>query len=276
VKEPHFFDLDTSKSFKLSLQTYLSLFTGADPVLHKAVGEGSTGYLYSKVAVSGILEFNPDARLIVMLRNPVDLVQAWHSEMYFEGVENIREFETAWRLEDARRRGKSIPHSCWEPKKLYYSEWGKLGDQVERLFSIAAREHVKIILFDDFVADTKRVYEEVLAFLGVPSDGRTDFPPVHESRSLRHPRLQRGLIFMANHFRRIRAASGLNLALGLGLFPKLLLLNSKPARRKSISPVLQAELSGFYREDVRKLSQLLGRDLSHWVAKAPTLQDPSP
>ena len=93
VKEPHFFDLDTSKRLKLDLQTYLSLFAKARPELHIAVGEGSTGYLFSKVAVSEILKFNPDSKFIVMLRNPVDLVQAWHSEMYFEGVENIRDFE---------------------------------------------------------------------------------------------------------------------------------------------------------------------------------------
>jgi hypothetical protein len=268
VKEPHFFDLDTSKRLKLNIQTYLSLFSDAQPGLHKAVGEASTGYLFSKVAVSEILKFNPNSKFIVMLRNPVDLVQAWHSEMYFEGIENVRDFESAWNLEHARRHGRSIPSPCWEPKKLFYSEWGKLGDQMERLFAIVSRDRLKVILFDDFVADTKGVYEEVLLFLGLPSDGRDDFHTVNENRTLRYPRLQRSFAFTVNYFRRIRVVSGLRLRWGLGLSQKFLLLNSKPTNRKGISLELRAELIDFFRKDIHKLSQLLERDLSHWIGKS--------
>jgi hypothetical protein len=267
VKEPHFFDLDTSTRVKAGLQTYLSLFSDAQPDVHKAVGEGSTGYLFSKVAVSEILKFNPDSKFIVMLRNPVDLVHAWHSEMYYEGVEDVRDFESAWKLEGERRRGKCIPYPCWEPKKLFYSEWGKLGDQVERLFSVAARDRLKVIVFDDFVADTRHVYEQVLSFLEVPLDGKDDFATVNESRVLRYPWLQRRLAFTANQARRIRAVSGLNLKWGCGLSQRLFLMNSKPSPRRSISPELRAELNEFFQEDVQKLSKLLGRDLSYWVAK---------
>ncbi len=267
IKEPHFFDLDCSNQLKLNLQTYLSLFSEAEPDLHKAVGEGSTGYLFSKVAVPEILKFNPNSKFIVILRNPVELVQSWHSEMYFEGVENVADFEKAWKLERERRQGRNIPSPCWEPKKLFYSEWGKLGDQVERLLAAVRRDRLKLILFDDFVADTKGVYEEVLSFLGVPLDGRKDFQVVNENKTLRFPWLQRNLAFTANHFRRLRVVSGLKLNLGSGVSHKLLHLNSRPITRKRISPELRAELADFFREDVQKLSKLLGRDLSHWVAK---------
>lgn len=273
VKEPHFFDLDTSKRLKTDLQTYLALFSEAEPDVHIAVGEGSTGYLFSKVAASEILKFNPNSKFIVMLRNPVELVQAWHSEMYYEGVENISDFESAWRLEPERRHGRSIPKPCWEPKKLFYSEWGKLGDQMERLLSVVPRDRLKIILFDDFVADTKGVYEEVLSFLEVPLDGKKDFETVNESRTLRYAWLQRSLAFAANHFRRMRAASGWKLKWGLGLSQKLLLLNSRPSARKRISAGLHAELANVFREDVQKLSKLLDRDLSYWVAKSANLNE---
>jgi 1,2-diacylglycerol 3-alpha-glucosyltransferase len=266
VKEPHFFDLDTSKRLKIKLPTYLSLFSDAKPEVHKAVGEGSTGYLFSKVAVREILKFNPDAKFIVMLRNPVELVQSWHSEMYFEGVENIIEFEKAWRLEPERRNGRNIPGACWEPKKLFYSEWGKLGDQMERVCSIVPKDRLKVIMFDDFVRNTKGVYEDVLSFLGVPLEGRNDFHAVNENKSLRYPWLQRSLAFTANHFRRVRVATGLNLNLGGGLSQRLLILNSKPAARKRISPELREELANFFREDIQKLARLLDRDLSHWIS----------
>ena len=136
---------------------------------------------------------------------------------------------------------------------------------MERLFSVVDRDTLKVILFDDFVADTKGVYEDVLSFLGVPLDGKNNFPTVNESKELRYPWLQRNMAFMANQFRWIRVASGLKLSLGFGIFYKLLLLNSKPTVRKRLSPKLHAELADFFREDVQKLSKLLNRDLSHWV-----------
>jgi len=265
VKEPHFFDVDMSKRLRLGLQMYLSLFCKADPALHKAVGEGSTGYLISKVAVSEILKFNVDAKFIVMLRNPVELVQAWHAQMNYEGVENIGDFESAWKLEPERKRGRNIPRNCLEPKQLYYSDWGMLGEQMERLFAVAPRNRVKIVLFDDYVADLKGIYEEVLSFLGVPTDGRNVFPIVNENKVVLFPRLQRLTAYTANHIRRVRIASGLKLGLGVGLFPKMLAFNSKPSPRKPISPALRAELADCFRADIGKLSKLLGRDLSHWV-----------
>jgi len=268
VKEPEFFSFDTQKRVKPNLETYLSLFSEAAPHLHKAVGEGSTGYLFSKVAVSEILKFNPNSKFIVVLRNPVEVVQALHSEMYFWGAENVRDFEKAWRLEEVRRNGRSIPNPWDDPKRLLYSEWARLGEQMERLFSVVHRDSVKVILFDDFVADTKGVYEDVLSFLGVPSDGKNDFPTVNENRALRYPWVQRGLAITFNHLRWILAATGLRWRMRWGLSRKLLLLNANSTTRKRISPELRAELSDFFRDDVRRLSELLGRDLSHWVSKS--------
>ena len=124
VKEPHFFDLDTSKRLKADLPTYLSLFSEAEPDRHKAVGEGSTGYLFSKVAVSEILKFNPNSKFIVMLRNPVELVQAWHSEMYYEGVENISDFEGAWRLERKGAMAGAYPNLAGSRKSSFTQSGG--------------------------------------------------------------------------------------------------------------------------------------------------------
>jgi hypothetical protein len=275
VKEPHFFDSDRPQRVKWSLEKYLSLFSKADPCLHKAVGEGSTGYLHSKVAVSHILKLNPRAKFIAMLRNPIDLVQAWHSQQVFLGIESIRNFERAWRLEGRRRDGESIPRWCPEPKLLFYSEWGKLGDQIERLFSLTDRNNVKVIMFDDFVADPRRIYEGVLEFLEVPSDGRRDFSPANENRGLRYPMLQPGIAFVAYYLRRFRAASGFPLWRGVAIFRRLQSLNSKPALRNSISPMLRAELSDFYREDIQKLSNLLHHDLSSF-ATVPSHKNGSP
>ena len=78
TKEPHFFCTDGYTGVK-TLKQYEKLFEDAKPH-HLAVGEGSTHYLFSKVAVPNILVYNPDARFIVCLRNPVDMAPSLHSE----------------------------------------------------------------------------------------------------------------------------------------------------------------------------------------------------
>ncbi len=266
VKEPHFFDTDMSKSFKLSRTTYLSLFSGAKPDVHQAVGEGSTGYLFSTVAVSNILQFNTEAKFIVMLRNPLELAPAWHSEMFFEGIEEVSDFEEAWNLEPERRMGRKIPVNCVEPKKLLYSEWAKLGDQMERLYVAAPRSKVKVVLFEDLLADTKAAYNDVLSFLGVLPDGRDHFEVHNENKIPKNPTLQRRLAGFINQFRRVRSLTGLKLNLGSGLSDTLLRFNSYSTSRKPVSKAMQGKMAEFFREDVVKLGKLLDRDLSPWLS----------
>jgi len=262
-KEPKYFDLDLSYPVKIDKEAYLDLFSKADPSVHKAIGEGSTSYLFSQRAVAEILKFNPEAKFIVMLRNPVELVQGWHNQCIIAGQEDILDFETAWHAEADRKKGGKIPLLCMEKKNLMYSEWGKLGDQMERLLSTVKKDRLKVILFDDFVSDTEKTYEETLSFLGVPSDGRKIFPKVNERQKIRWPWLQRILRFVGMNVPRIKKKLGLTK--GLGLITKIIALNTASGKRKPLSENMLLELRAFYRDDIMKLSSLLGRDLSSWM-----------
>ena len=76
-KEVHFFGTDLySPHYSSDLQKYLSLFAGATD--EKRVGEGSVWYLYSKLASREIKEFCPAASILIMLRNPVDMIYSLH------------------------------------------------------------------------------------------------------------------------------------------------------------------------------------------------------
>ena len=262
--EPYYFDTDFSHTKKRDLGEYLSLFSKADPILQKAIGEASVSYLFSNCAANEILHFNPNSKFIVMLRNPVDLVHSLHSERVFNGVENILDFETAWRTEAERKNGKKIPFSCFDKKELMYSEWGMLGDQVQRLFGSIKREKIKVIIFDDFIVDTRKIYEEVLDFLNINSDGRILFPKINESKRIVWPQLQQLFAYLYPKVTSIKKSLGFTKG-WFGINRKLLTLNSKTALKSSISSSLRSELMTFYRDDVLKLSKLLERDLSCWV-----------
>ena len=118
-----------------------------------------------------------------MLRNPVDVVYSYHSQLLYDGDENEPDFERAWNLQAARKEGKNISSFCREPRLLQYADFGKIGQQMEHLFNIFPRENIHIIWFEEFSNSTSLVYENVLNFLEVPSDNRTEFERVNANKT---------------------------------------------------------------------------------------------
>src|SRR5271168_2527435 len=137
LKEPHFFNTDHNR-FLNTLEGYERLFVGAGE-RHAAVGEASVWYLSSSTAVKNILDYSPQARFIVMLRNPVDMVISLHEEQLFTGREDVADFAEAWNLQDQRRNGRRLPTMVWEPKYVQYGDLCSLGAQVARLLEAVPR-----------------------------------------------------------------------------------------------------------------------------------------
>lgn len=267
VKEPHFFagDLGTYPFIK-SRDEYARLFAGAGPQ-HLRVGEASVYYLRSTVAIANIRDFNPDARLIAMFRNPVEMLHSFHAQLLYVAEESESDFETAWRLQEQRSRGIGLPPRSRGGFLVQYRELARFGSQVERLLSLFPREQVRLILYDDFAVSPQAVYDDVIGFLGIPHDGRTDFPRVNEGKRAR-------LAWLRDFYRKpptpLRSAfRGLKRAVGGGeaistVARKLVALNTVKERRPPLTPEFRAELVETFREEVALLSRLLDRDLSHW------------
>jgi hypothetical protein len=267
VKEPHFFarDMGTYPRIK-TLQEYTDLFA-ASTEDHLRVGEASVYYLRSSVAIPSIREFNPNARIIAMFRNPVDMVYSLHSQLLYVSEETVADFETAWRLQERRRRGIDVPPSIRSPLLVQYEQIGQFGTQTERLLSHFPREQVKLILYDDFAASPRQVYDEVIEFLDIPHDHRTDFPRINENKRARMAWL--GYFYRKPPPALRKAVRSLKQAMGAeglgGVKKKMVDLNTVRERRPPLSPELRAELVETFRGEVALLSRLLNRDLSHWV-----------
>ena len=237
---------------------------------HLAVGEISPLYIYSKVALKNIKDFNPAVKVILILRNPVEFVQSVHQL----NLSLLREDETdlakAWDLQELRRHGKRIPAGCREPELIMYGELGRFGKHVEKVLEVFPREQVLIVLFNDFAKNPKQVYEEILSFLEVPSDGRQDFPPVnsnyeHKSKilgKLLHP----PQAFYKAFMKLISLFGTRFMRLVSRIYNKVETLNARRISRSSIDPALYTRIQSYFREDIQKLSQLIKRDLSAWLA----------
>lgn len=267
LKEPHFFatDLGAYPSVK-TLKDYLELFAAAGPA-QICRGEASVYYLRSSVAIPKIREFNPDAKIIAMFRNPVDMVYSLHSQLLYVAEESESDFETAWRLQERRSRGLDLPPRIRSPLLVQYAQVGQFGTQVQRLLSCFPREQVKLILYDDFSASPQRVYDEVLAFLGTSHDHRTEFPRINENKGTRISWLRR---FLRKPPPALRAAvRGFKRTVGdkgvVAVKKRIVSLNTIRERRPPLSPELRAELVATFRDEVALLGELVNRDLSHWV-----------
>lgn len=276
-KEPHFFSLLRKRYPGLDEHYYLRhCFPHYDPDRHQVIGEGSVSYFYDPEAIARILSLNPNARFLVMVRNPVDLVYSYHARLVALLDEDEEDFATAWLLQERRRQGECLPKTCRDPVLLQYTEIGRLGKHLTRLFRQVGRERCLVLVFDDFVADPLAAYRKVLEFIGVEYDGRTSFPPKEGNKYPRFRWLQRWLTrppkqvqdFLATlqHQRARKRPTRHPLK---RLRKWLLKQNLVHRPRPLLSPTLREEILATFQDDIERLGSLLNRDLSCWTSLRP-------
>lgn len=264
IKEPHFFAQDFWQFrpyYTTTEAAYLALFAPAT-AQHTAVGEASVWYLYSSVALQNIYQFDPHAKIIVMLRNPVDMIYSQHSQYCFSMVEDELDFEKAWHLQAARQQGQQLPAAARTTDRsaelFQYGQIGKLGQQMERLLNIFPESQLKVILYDDFKQDTRAVYQQLLAFLNVADDGRTDFNIINQNKVKK----ARWLAALSLKLKQVGKKVGIQ---NTGILQAIERRNVKQVIRQPMSPAMQQQLIAYFADDVQLLARLINRDLSPWL-----------
>lgn len=275
-KELHYFGSDLRyHEPPRTLENYLDHFRGAGDVAR--VGEASTWYLISTRAADEIKAFcaaneTPEPRIVLMLRDPVTWLYSLHSHLVFTGDEDIPDFADALDAEPDRRAGARMPAYSIPACATWYRDHTRYADQVQRYYDAFGRDRVKVLINDDFRADSVRVYDEVLDFLGL----EVDFPGKQEvvdsskrsrnsNRTVRSAAVRR---FVNTPVRR-RVLEGVDPAPvpGFGLTLRALRrANIEYAPRTPMEPALQESLRRDVQEEVERLEALLGRDLPAWRA----------
>jgi Sulfotransferase domain len=176
LKEPWFLASDMSPRFQpprsadppQTLEQYLRLFADARP--GQRIGEASSSYLLSATAAASIAQLRPDARIIVILREPASFLRSLHLQLLRTHVESQRSFAKALELEPARRAGKRIPRRSHRPQLLLYSDHVRYVEQLRRYHAAFGGEQVLVLIYDDFRADNEGTVRAVRRFLGVEED----------------------------------------------------------------------------------------------------------
>ncbi len=260
-KELHFFgsDLDFKRP---QLQEYLSYFSSVSH--QKIVGESSVFYLYSQRASQEIKAFNGDAKIIIMLRNPVDTIYSWHSQLLFWGDENLTEFEAALNAEKSRKQGKNIPQKRDHPLEcFFYRDIVRFYSQIKRYFEIFERKNIHIIIFDDFTKDTASVYQKTLCFLGCQADFEPDFKVINGNKNIRNLSLQK-FLRRPPQFIRTLARTITPPTIRQNLRHSLQNYNTQNVPRLKMNQDLKKRLKAEFEPEVEQLSLLLNRDLTYW------------
>lgn len=256
-KEPHHYNSDHTHGGFKDPEAYAALFEGADA---KTVGEASVFYLYSQVAVPRIEKECPNARYIVMLRNPVEMAPALYEQHVFSGYETCPSFEKAWDLQEARREGSILPPQGTDVQMLYYTQICRLGEQLQRLYENVPRDRVHVIFNTDFRTDPRRVWQDVQTFLGLTDDGREEFPVVNAAKKRKSSIIQRAKETAVS----VRRSLGIP-PLKTGLLKRLETWNLQERKREALSSTMHEKLREAFRGDIALLEKLTGTDLSDWL-----------
>jgi hypothetical protein len=264
-KEPHFFATDFPRNrYVEDLDDYLKLFDTA-PRECRRVGEASVWYLYSKTALEAIKAFQPDARIVVMLRNPVDMAVSLHAENLYNFNEEAEAFMTAYGLQAERAAGQALPAQCRNPIMLQYTRLGCYSTWLSHLFGLFQRDRVHVVILEDFNRDADGEYRRLLAFLGLNTDGRVEFPKINERKTYRFKRIG---FWLQHPPARLRIlVAGLRQHTGIDLRRPALWLRrlvSRPAGRATLDPAARARVLDDFQADIDEVERLLGRRLDAW------------
>jgi len=248
-----------------SRSAYERLYTSAEARAAQHRADGSTTYLYSQTAVPDILAEVAEPKFIVALRNPVDLLVSYHRTQLVALNEDETDFPTAWRRSVDGRGPGTEP---LDPKLVDYPMVGRLGAAVERLLDLLPRDSVHFVLFDDLAADPGRTWVGLTGFLGLSALPHPSFDVRNAStktfRSARLRRLtHRPPSALAGPMRRIRHWSRTT---SNPIAAKVESLMWREQSKPDVDVAARAEIADYLAADTRKLGELIGCDLSHWVS----------
>lgn len=265
-KEPEFFCTDLRREsdkfygrkeyFKIRTEEeFLKLFKKKNK---KIYGESSTANLFSKEAAKNIHKTNPDAKIIAVFREPVNLLYSLHAEYLAEFKENIVEFEEALKEEKNRKKGKNIPIRVGTPSMLFYSERVKFAEHLKRYYNLFKKKNVLVITIEDLNKKQEETYKKILTFLEVDEHFAPDFSRKNERREVRSKSMKK---VMENKGVWKITKKIIPYFIYKRLYGLLRPILFKQSKVKKIDPEVKKRLMKKFKPEVDKLSKLIKRDL---------------
>ena len=234
---------------------YLSLFAGRK---ERFLCDASTGYLFEESAPLRIKKDHPDAKIIIILRNPVDMVQSYWRYMQLDGNESLSFSEAISDGQRAHRKTEEFKKNCknWWCSYLYI-ERAMYYEQVKRYIDIFGKDDVRIFIFEEFISNIGKVLDDICLFLNIGLYGFDYSAVVNRGGMVRYKWL-RDKIYNREYplLRRVVAPKYRSRVRSF-----VREVNKIKNNNNAGSEVIDKEyLSGLFRRDVERLCELLGRN----------------
>jgi hypothetical protein len=242
-------------SFK-NEEEFLEEFRG---VKEKRVGQKRGDYLSCPWAAERIKKFSPNAKIIMTLRNPIDVMYSLHATMlYRETVEDIEDFGEALKMEEERKKkyGYKVIPMKYHPHMLY-RETVRYSQQVKRYFELFGEENVKVTIFDEYIKNKSSTLRDILKFLDVDEDFEIKHVNTNAGRKYRSRTIHSAV--MTNKFG-VRGVLR-NIPGSAKIYRKI---NNSEFKRKTLEPSLRKSLQDDLKKEIDELSLMLKKDLSYW------------
>jgi len=270
VKEPKFFlsdgpppaaggpgDVQTYQEHVWRQADYEALFAPAPP--GALLGEATPFYLYDLGAHARIKALVPSARLVVLLRDPVDRAHSNWTHLWNAGLEPEADFLTACHAEPARRAAGWA--DFW-----HYVGLGRYGEQLEHLYRHFPREQLLLLRYRELKDDPAATLDRVCAFLGVATGVLTSIPKENVNRHVVEDnavnRVLRALLRGGGTFGH-RFPVPLRLA---ARGPLLTVLHRKRGARPVTTPRERAALLPLFADDIALLQEVTGERYDDWLS----------
>jgi len=253
LKEPFFF-VDDNVGVT-SLEEYERLYSASK--LGDTLVDASTGYLFDKAALTAIYEYNPNAKIIIVLRNPFKMAISLYNYMKVNGVED-RMANDAFFENDSNFNDKVEKNNFGWKFNYEYIERAKYYQQVKNCMDIFSKNNVKVVLFEELTSQFDKVIFEIEAFLGkkieyknLPKSnegGKERFLILSKIRNRQYPKLKK--VFSANTRAKIRYL--------------MKSFNTKKEKPEQIDAEVIVRLQNIFKSDFESLEVLLDRKLDVW------------
>jgi hypothetical protein len=266
LKEPHFLafqgqtvnfagpgdDVLINSQAVTKFDDYQRLFAGVDR--ETAIGEGSVSTLYyHDSSIDNIRRFTPDARLIVLLRNPIQRAYSSFLYMTAHGYEPLADFERA--LDQEQRRIDDHWHHIW-----HYTRMGSYSTQLSRFLDAFGPDRLQILLFDDLKSDPQGTMRGLYTFLDVDPDFPPATSPEVNRSGVPRSRMVQHVLYRVNQHQKVKRLLKAVVPLRLREWVRRANLT-----RPEMTASARERLKDVYRAEIGQLQQLLNRDLSHWI-----------
>lgn len=227
---------------------YNALFAGA--TTEKVLGEASTSYLYSEEAAKNIYAYNPEARIMIMLRNPIERAFSHYLMALKYGFTKLT-FRNALES-DQKKKNKG-----WGISELFI-ELGMYYNQLLRYYQVFPHSQIKVLLFDDFVSNTQTILRECENFLHIRAcQCSIDKPKYNPAQIPKYKTL--------NNFVTHTGIKKVFNAIFPDKFSQFLKSKVYIDDKPSLSVADKKYLLTVYRAEIEKTSELIGKDLSGWL-----------